>query len=176
MGQYYYVVNTTKKEYLNPHDFGEGAKLREFGVGSYGTLSALALLLCVGHGLSQLNELNEGDLYSQDTIIGKWAGDTVIVAGDYGAPALFTECSNGHYKNISLDIIAAMCDDHYFKKMLLAHNAKVQEALDRHKTLAVTLSYSEIAHLVEKMNAENWNSLPKSIQDAYNLMKEDQKA
>jgi len=45
MGQYYYVINPQKKEYLHPHVFGNGLKLMEFGCSSCSTLTGLALLL-----------------------------------------------------------------------------------------------------------------------------------
>lgn len=45
MGQYYYVINPQKKEYLHPHVFGNGLKLMEFSCGSCSTLTGLALLL-----------------------------------------------------------------------------------------------------------------------------------
>jgi len=50
MGQYFIIVNETKKEYLHPHKFDDGLKLLEFGLSSYGTLFALALLLRQGVG------------------------------------------------------------------------------------------------------------------------------
>jgi hypothetical protein len=43
MGQYYYVVNMNKKQYLNPHKFNDGLKACEFGYGRR-TLSALHAL------------------------------------------------------------------------------------------------------------------------------------
>ncbi len=42
MGQYFYIVNTTKKQYLHPHDFGDRLKMGEFN----STMEVLALLLC----------------------------------------------------------------------------------------------------------------------------------
>lgn len=39
MGQYYMVVNTAKKECLDPHKFGDGAKLMEFGLSKMGMMS-----------------------------------------------------------------------------------------------------------------------------------------
>lgn len=50
MGQYYVAVNLDRKEYLNPHAFGDGAKLLEFGSDSYGMMTALAMLLADGNG------------------------------------------------------------------------------------------------------------------------------
>jgi len=77
MGQYYYVVNLDKKQFLHPHKFDEGLKLMEFGCSSEGTLTALALLLADGNGRGG------GDAQSSDPLIGSWAGDRIVVAGDY---------------------------------------------------------------------------------------------
>ena len=45
MGQYFLVVNTDKKEYLMPHDFGSGLKFMEFTVDEGGVMHGLAHLL-----------------------------------------------------------------------------------------------------------------------------------
>jgi hypothetical protein len=77
MGQYYYVVNTTKKQFLHPHKFGDGLKLLEFGPSQCGTMCGLAILLANGNGRGG------GDLHSNNPIIGSWAGDSIVIAGDY---------------------------------------------------------------------------------------------
>lgn len=81
MGQYYMAVNTDKEEYLAPHDLDSGAKLCELTSGhNFG--EALILLLADGNGEGggdydeELNVENGG-------IIGRWAGDGVVVTGDY---------------------------------------------------------------------------------------------
>ena len=104
MGQYYLIVNLTKKQFLYPHCFNDGLKLKEFGCSSQGTMMALAVLLADGNGRGG------GDVFSQayreeeeryknhkrktfpdaqkynDLLIGSWAGDKIVVAGDYGDP------------------------------------------------------------------------------------------
>jgi hypothetical protein len=77
MGQYYKIVNVDKRQFLRPHAFGDGAKLLEWGCSSNGTLTALAMLLASGNGRGG------GDLASHDPLVGSWAGDRVVVAGDY---------------------------------------------------------------------------------------------
>jgi hypothetical protein len=67
MGQYFYVVNLTKKQYLHPHDFEEGLKLGEFP----DTLALLSYLLSDSYG------------FVKHSLIGAWKGDSVQVAGDY---------------------------------------------------------------------------------------------
>jgi hypothetical protein len=77
MGQYYIVVNLRKQEYLHPHRFGNGLKLMEFGPSPDGIMCGLAVVLADGNGRGG------GDLESANPVIGTWAGDPVVVAGDY---------------------------------------------------------------------------------------------
>jgi hypothetical protein len=57
VGQYHYVVNLDKREFLHPHRFGDGLKLMEFGCSTEGTLTGLAILLACSNGRGG------GDLY-----------------------------------------------------------------------------------------------------------------
>lgn len=72
MGQYHKVVNLDKQQYLNPHDFGDGIKLMEFGGSAMGTLSALASLLLL-------------DVQQE----GPWSGSRLTITGDYGDEGRF---------------------------------------------------------------------------------------
>jgi hypothetical protein len=120
MGQYHYIVNTTKKEYLDPHCFSHGLKLLEWSQSAGGTNTALAILL------SNSNGRGGGDLHSEHSIIGTWANDNIVVAGDYagkgdkGEPEdgynLFDRCDKGEYKNVSYDALEAMLDDSYIRE------------------------------------------------------------
>jgi hypothetical protein len=77
MGQYHIVVNLDKKQYLKPHDFECGAKLMEFGSGG-DVMLGLALLLAFDNGRGG------GDARVTSNLIGSWAGDRIVIAGDYG--------------------------------------------------------------------------------------------
>jgi len=83
MGQYYLTVNLDKGEYLDPHKFGDGLKLLEFGNSTAGTTMGLVALLADGNGRGG------GDLRSENGIIGSWKGDRIVVAGDYADPNNF---------------------------------------------------------------------------------------
>ena len=109
MGQYYHIVNLDKKQYLNPHCFGDGLKLLEFGMSASGTLTALAILMSAGNGRGGGDFGNctvpsnggpvdhsaefvgeEGGVFPPKDIrldthplVGSWAADRVIIAGDY---------------------------------------------------------------------------------------------
>ena len=66
MGQYYLVINLDKRQYLNPHACGDGAKLMEVACSVSGTMTALAVLLADG------NDRGLGDLHAADPVIGSW--------------------------------------------------------------------------------------------------------
>lgn len=81
MGQYHYVVNLDKKQYLHPHRFGDGLKLLEFGYNAGGTMTALALLL--GEQAADAGR-GGGDPYrDSEALVGSWAGDRIAIVGDY---------------------------------------------------------------------------------------------
>ena len=119
MGQYYFIVNLDKREFLHPHAFGDGLKLLEFGCSGGGVMSALAVLL------ANSNNRGGGDLRSDNPIIGSWAGDRIIIAGDYAEPGdkaeaegdrnRFQLCSDGEYRDISAEAMAALMDDSYLR-------------------------------------------------------------
>lgn len=95
MGQYHLICDLDRLEFIHPHRFGDGLKLKEFGWSGDGTMAALAGLL------STSNDRGGGDLradqdwlrecqVSQDTleqeILGRWAGDRLAIFGDYFQP------------------------------------------------------------------------------------------
>jgi len=77
MGQYYLIVNLDKQEYLYPHTFNDGSKLMEFGQSAGGILLALTVLLSDGNGRGG------GDIESENPLVGSWAGDRIVITGDY---------------------------------------------------------------------------------------------
>lgn len=120
MGQYYKIVNVKKRQYLNPHMFNDGMKLMEFGMSAGGTMTALAVLLADGNGRGG------GDLGSENDIIGSWAGDPIVVAGDYAdqgkfLPAdkseetLYSVCED-EGEDISAKVLDALMEDRWFRE------------------------------------------------------------
>ena len=116
MGQYYKIVNIKKKQYITPHTFGDGAKLMEFSMSANGVLAGLSILLADGNGRGG------GDLHSENDIVGSWAGDNIVVAGDYADDGKFVkEVDKNLYsvalnegEDISVKVLDALCDDQYF--------------------------------------------------------------
>jgi hypothetical protein len=110
MGQYFMVVNTDKKEYLMPHDFGSGLKFLEFTSDSCGVLTGLAHLLGQSSDPSGMGGANP-------EITGRWIGDHVVIVGDYDESQLYGTAYET-YKNISNKVICHMAKDEYVHEQL----------------------------------------------------------
>ena len=116
MGQYYKIVNIKKKQYITPHTFGDGSKLMEFSMSANGVLAGLAILLADGNGRGG------GDLHSENDIVGSWAGDNIVIAGDYADAGKFVkepdqtlyEVASNEGEDISLKVLDALFDDSYY--------------------------------------------------------------
>lgn len=80
MGQYHYIVNITKKHYINPHQIGSGLKLMEQVGWEASPSTALFLLLACSNGRG-------GGDAGAHPLVGHWAGDKIAVIGDYSTPA-----------------------------------------------------------------------------------------
>lgn len=97
MGQYHKVYNKTKNECLNAHKFGQGLKLVE-QIGFEGSVADVLFLL-----LANSNGRGGGD-FKDHEIIGRWAGDEIVVQGDYaeeGDAAFIPDSELEQYVDIS---------------------------------------------------------------------------
>ena len=116
MGQYYKIVNIKKKQYITPHTFGDGSKLMEFSMSANGVLAGLAILLADGNGRGG------GDLHSENDMVGSWAGDNIVIAGDYADDGKFVKdadrnlyhVASNEGEDISIKVLDALCDDKWF--------------------------------------------------------------
>ena len=77
MGQYHQVYNVDKKESIHGHRINNGLKLLEQIGWDKSTSTALWLLLANSNGRGG------GDALSKHPLIGSWAGDRIVVQGDY---------------------------------------------------------------------------------------------
>ncbi len=111
MGQYYTIVNLDRQEYLNPLRFGDGCKVREFGFSSYGVMSALAILLAKSSRL-------EGGGEFDSEITGAWAGDRIIIIGDYDESGLHQRLYK-EYTDVSLEVLRVMVQDEFCCEVML---------------------------------------------------------
>jgi hypothetical protein len=83
MGQYHIVVNLDKKEWIHPHRIGLGLKQGE-QIGSFRATMGdiIYLLLAISNGRGGGDVPTEGI----EDVLGSWAGDRVLVVGDYSEP------------------------------------------------------------------------------------------
>ena len=79
MGQYHKVYNVDKKEMLHAHKLGLGLKLMEQVGFSRSTADILFFLLANSDGRG-------GGDADKHPLIGRWAGDRIVVQGDYAEP------------------------------------------------------------------------------------------
>lgn len=88
IGQYWVMVNLTKKEYINPHKLGGGLKMWEV-IANHPSVGAGLCVLCAaqremrGGGDLALREDNPAYNAIAARTIGRWAGDRVAMVGDY---------------------------------------------------------------------------------------------
>ena len=137
MGQYHIIVNVNKCQYLNPHKLGDGLKLLEFGCSGCGTMTALALLLADsnGRGGGDLNVKN--DPYK---LVGSWAGDAIVITGDYGDPGKLYRTApeddkptdeRGNELNLYSYAQAAFCDISKPIKEVMSADRYIAESLGK---------------------------------------------
>ena len=102
MGQYYYIVNLDKKEFLNPHKMGAGLKLLEIACSNLPRVLPLLLHQSTSRGGG------DGDI--DNPIIskfrGRWARDRIMFVGDYDEDYkhINEEIDNGEWNDISFEL------------------------------------------------------------------------
>ena len=104
MGQYHTVYNIDKKEYIHAHRIDNGAKLMEQVGWRRSTSTALFLLLANSNGRGG------GDARPHE-LIGRWAGDRILVQGDYAAPgdpAYLSDRRVAKFTDISKQVLAML--------------------------------------------------------------------
>jgi hypothetical protein len=131
MGQYFKAVNLDKREVVCPWCLGGGAKLWEWAANPQGSIFTLLLRKSTGSGGGDYYgyrsiEINadkvrrdgvvptlrwmagmEGQPIpaSTDTIVGRWAGDRVVLIGDYDKSKLWDELPA--FRNVSAELVEA---------------------------------------------------------------------
>lgn len=105
MGQYFIIVNHTKREWLHPHRFGDGLKFKEFCGSASGVLAGLAHLL--------LHKPDSSGVYA------RWSdGDDIAIVGDEWSGEVY-EMAMDCYKDVSFDVITEMAKDAYTRATLM---------------------------------------------------------
>ena len=80
MGQYHYLVNLDKKQFVHPHQIANGMKIAEQIGWEYSTATVLVMLLASS---SKDCGRGGGDFRAKHSLIGSWAGDRIAFIGDY---------------------------------------------------------------------------------------------
>jgi hypothetical protein len=103
MGQYFVLVNLDKREYLHPHKLGMGLKLYEICANKGAGVLPYLLRKSSGNG--------GGDVNLRTEWAGHWAGDRIVVIGDYDESGLYQKVQEPtllneeiEYKDISLEV------------------------------------------------------------------------
>ena len=138
--------------------FNEGLKLMEFGMSAGGSLTALAVLLSNGNGRGG------GDLNSDNPIVGSWAGDPIVVAGDYGDEGKFLPADKqdttlyavaaDEGKDISHLVLDALMEDRWFREDFIKNwgHANIHDSY-----------YGEQTKIVEKWKAIQNGTVPPPV-------------
>lgn len=100
MGQYFKAVNVSKREVVCPWCIGGGAKLWEWAANSQGAIFTLLLRRSDERGGGDTND--ETFETNPDALIGRWAGDQVLLVGDYDSSGLWERAKQ--YRNISHEL------------------------------------------------------------------------
>lgn len=105
MGQYFKLVNVSKREVVNPWELGGVAKFWEWIYNPQTRVFPWLLRRSDGDG--------GGDIHDREgyQTLGRWAGDPVVLIGDYDSSGLYQEANtkdgdgnvlkNGEYSDIS---------------------------------------------------------------------------
>ena len=164
MGQYFKVANLDKKQVIDPHEFGDGLKLMEIGCSSNGTMLGLALLLRQSTGSGGGDFLAVG----AHPVVGSWAGDRVTIVGDYDKSNQIATGQKkgelwdafedtGEWEDISIEVVLAMCADHYVRGEL-ANNASFKWKRDA--DLKATPHHPNPYPLDERIKVALWGRTP----------------
>ncbi len=117
MGQYHILVNLTKKEFVHPHQIGNGLKIMEQIGWDFSTSTALVMLLA---GSCKGGSRGGGDFHTEHSLVGSWAGDRVAFVGDYAEDGdvlgensreIYEACRCDVWKNISSDVREMMASE-----------------------------------------------------------------
>jgi hypothetical protein len=149
MGQYYVIANLDKREFLNPRAFLSGQKLMEFSRDRNGVMMGLAVLLASSNGMGGGDlKVPAGSL--NDYIPGHWAGDRIVVAGDYDEEPtslgfrIYDECTAPSsplkelasavdpavsiFRNISFEVLGCLLGDASFREDFCKIEVEASEA------------------------------------------------
>jgi hypothetical protein len=97
MGQYFKAVNLTKNEYVCPWEIGGVAKLWEWCVNPQAGIFPFLL--------RKSDDYGGGDIQKEYETAGRWAGDRIVLIGDYDSSNLWNKLEHGGWTDISEQLV-----------------------------------------------------------------------
>lgn len=158
MGQYFAAANIDKKEFVCPWCVGGVAKLWEWAANPWGAIFTLLLRKSTGSGGGdyygyrtqnlELADQNSSDIaksiasiaalegrpipHPGDAVVGRWAGDRVVLVGDYDDSKLWDELYDKKtYRNISAELVPVWNDFIEIDRMKLEY-APCSSCIEKH--------------------------------------------
>ena len=117
MGQYHLLVNVDKEEFVSPHRLGDGLKLLEQLGSQYGVPQAMHVLMCAAPCRRGGGDYEQPE-HIREKVVGRWAGDRVVLIGDYAqsddlppdfdAGALYEKCDGETFADITPAVAEAL--------------------------------------------------------------------
>ena len=161
MGSYFKIVNLTKRQYLDPADFGEAMKWR-------GTLRGEHCIQAFKYLISDLHAEREST--SRWDISGRWAGDRVVLTGDDSSPpdpiGLTTSTEDEPTRNLYQmaaeefqnigNLAIAMLAEHGFEQSLLDHAEDDKSLFLTIADFVMQTSDSRLKSAFERRFETNW--------------------
>lgn len=162
MGQYFLIINTDKKQFLDPYCFGEGVADLQMISGFHA--QALALLA------TKMNEIYE----TENGLMSSWSGDFVVIAGDYAPPNKYGvktttpekadrnlyKMARDEFEDISYKAFAMLCETHESVCYELAEKASIPryEKIIFHLGNVINQYGSEsLKNALSEVLGSNWN-------------------
>ena len=106
MGQYFKIVNRTRREYLEPFSMRSSEKFPSL-MGSEEMSRSITWLVCTSLNPRWLSLKNTNDRTRR--LVGSWAGDEIEIIGD-SAEEEFSHLVKREYSDISFEIVATLFD------------------------------------------------------------------
>ena len=175
MGQYFIIVNVSKKQFIDVGRLGENYKFSGVGRGLHGIV--LGRLLTSGGDWTKGFYRRYGNPNKDEFYLGVWAGDRIVIAGDYDKPntnGIQTSTSDDptlnlynkadldpSYEDVTKKVIKWLANDEEMAKKLV-ERAKSEEMLLRVLSDLVFIENHRTMRIVlENMIGSDWTKLLK---------------
>lgn len=171
MGQYFKIVNTTKKQFIDIASLGESNKLSFIGRGLNGIILG-RLLTSGGNGFTDQFYRKYGDPKNDEFYMGAWAGDSIVIAGDYDQPDcngisasyaddtdlnLYQKVESDHeFNDVTDKVIEWLAKDDETADMLAEQGIHNKELLSKLSDLVFVKKYTHIEESLIRAFGADW--------------------